>query len=342
MVQHAEPTADALRVARRIAWGSFFGGTVVSVAANVEQARMTPPKWAIAPDGGMHAWSPEVGPQIAAAFWPLALLAAVEVMTRIPWPNGRGWVAARFGGVGLVAAGAAIISYTHMLDLLEMWSYTGLPAHLGPLVVDGLMVVSGAALFAMSSSNTALVARLSGPPTRTDPPPPGRRHDEDEYETSAGEEPTSRVVDAGEPPPVVDPAAATVTAEHAASERAVSQARTDDEPEDNLSAAFHVSSQGPDDGDAVEGETAEGDTAAPPATGGDPGLTPEEKREAAIGDWVAALAGGIDPDDFRAVADFTAEIATRYGFSDRWARNQKYEAQRRRETGKLKIISGGG
>ena len=34
---------------------------------------------------------------------PLALLAAIEVLTRVPWPHGWLWTLARYGGTGTVA-----------------------------------------------------------------------------------------------------------------------------------------------------------------------------------------------------------------------------------------------
>jgi hypothetical protein len=56
--------------ARLVAWGAFVLGVVASVAANVAHAR------------------PEVGPRLASAFAPVALLLTVEIMSRVPWPSG--------------------------------------------------------------------------------------------------------------------------------------------------------------------------------------------------------------------------------------------------------------
>jgi hypothetical protein len=75
---------------------------------------------------------------------------AVEAVTRIRWPEGTGWALARFGGAGTVALGSAVISYGHLRDLLVAWQYTSLAAAVGPLVLDGLMVVCGFALLATS------------------------------------------------------------------------------------------------------------------------------------------------------------------------------------------------
>jgi hypothetical protein len=131
-----------------VSWGAFLGATAASVAANVAHARIPPPR--AEPD-----WQPELGAQIAAAFWPLALLAAVEVLTRVPWPRGPFWVLARYAGAGTVALGAAFLSYRHMAALLSAWREDGWNAHIGPLVVDGLMVIAGTALLALSKRRTA-------------------------------------------------------------------------------------------------------------------------------------------------------------------------------------------
>ena len=132
---------------RLVAWTGFVFGSVMSIAANVLHA------WLPAghePPG----WSPGVAPQVGAAVWPIGLMLAVEALSRIRWPNRLGWGLARFGGAGAVAAGSAIISYGHLRDVLLAWSYGPLAAAVGPLVLDGLMVVCGFALLAMSRANT--------------------------------------------------------------------------------------------------------------------------------------------------------------------------------------------
>jgi hypothetical protein len=48
--------------------------------------------------------------------------------------------------------GSAVISYGHLHEVLLAWDYGPLGAAVGPLVLDGLMVVSGFALLAMSRS----------------------------------------------------------------------------------------------------------------------------------------------------------------------------------------------
>jgi Protein of unknown function (DUF2637) len=128
---------------RLVAWTGFLFGSITSIAANVLHAWLPA---AHQPPG----WTPGLPPQLGAAVWPIGLMIAVEAVTRIHWPEGFGWSLARFGGGGTVALGSAVISYGHLRDLLEAWQYTSLAAAVGPLVLDGLMVVCGFALLASS------------------------------------------------------------------------------------------------------------------------------------------------------------------------------------------------
>jgi hypothetical protein len=132
---------------RFVAWAGFVFGSVMSVAANVLHAWLPAPHQ---PPG----WSPGVAPQIGAAVWPLGLMLAVEALSRIRWPHGLLWSLARFGGAGTVAVGSAVISYGHLRDVLLAWQYGPLAADVGPLVLDGLMVVCGFALLAISRTST--------------------------------------------------------------------------------------------------------------------------------------------------------------------------------------------
>jgi len=125
-IKHSRPS-------RLIVWAAFLLGIGASVAANVAHAQ------------------PTAGARIAGAFFPLALLLAVEVMSRPVWNRtGFLWGLARYGATGLVAIVAAIVSYRHMSGLLLQYGEDSLSALLGPLSVDGLMVVSGFALLAMA------------------------------------------------------------------------------------------------------------------------------------------------------------------------------------------------
>ncbi|WAL66708.1 DUF2637 domain-containing protein [Amycolatopsis cynarae] len=128
---------------RLVAWAGFVFGSVMSIAANVLHA------WLPATDEP-PGWSPGLAPQIGAAVWPVGLMLAVEALSRTAWPKGFLWSLARFGGAGAVAMGSAVISYGHLRGLLLAWHYGPPAAAVGPLVLDGLMVVCGFALLAMS------------------------------------------------------------------------------------------------------------------------------------------------------------------------------------------------
>lgn len=142
------PAPELAPGGRMVAWIGFVFGSVMSIAANV-----------------LHTWlpaanqspgsSPSLPAQIGAAVWPIGLLLSVEVLSRVRWPRRRLWTLTRFGGAGAVALGSATISYGHLRDVLLAWQYNPLAAAVGPLVLDGLMVISGFALLAISNAKTA-------------------------------------------------------------------------------------------------------------------------------------------------------------------------------------------
>lgn len=137
--------------ARFVAWLGFVFGSVMSIAANVLHA------WLPAGERPV-GWSPGIAPQVGAAVWPIGLLLSVEVLSRVPWAPGIWWALARYGGAGTVALGSAIISYGHVHEVLLAWDYGPLGASVGPLVLDGLMVVSGFALLAMSRTELGVAS----------------------------------------------------------------------------------------------------------------------------------------------------------------------------------------
>lgn len=130
--------------------GAVLGGAV-SVAANVAHSYVPPDR---APTG----WTPQPGAVIGAVFWPVALLLAIEILCRVPWPAGWRWVALRFGGLVPVAAVAAVVSYRHMSGLLGSYHEDWLTVRFGPLAVDGLMVMSAGALLALAGISSVTVS----------------------------------------------------------------------------------------------------------------------------------------------------------------------------------------
>lgn len=132
------------------AWTGFLFGTAISVGGNV-LATWLPRLTGQVTD---PAWSPGLWPQVGAAVWPLALLLSVEVLTRTRWRVGIQWSMARLGGILAVALGGAVISYGHLHEVLTAWHYPPAAAFVGPLVIDGLMLISGFALLSISKNRT--------------------------------------------------------------------------------------------------------------------------------------------------------------------------------------------
>ncbi|MFE3958602.1 helix-turn-helix domain-containing protein [Nocardia sp. NPDC059091] len=128
-----------------VAWAGFIFGSVLSIVMNWLHT------WLPAASKP-HGWTPGVWPQIGSAVWPVTLLLAVEALSRVRWKVGLAWSLARYGGVGTVAAGSALISYGHVHDVLQSWDYGTVGSAVGPLVLDGLMVACGFALLSESSS----------------------------------------------------------------------------------------------------------------------------------------------------------------------------------------------
>jgi DNA-binding transcriptional ArsR family regulator len=120
--------------------GALLGG-LVSIAANVAHSY-------VPPAGAAPGWRPPLGDVVEAVFWPIALFVAIEILARTAWPHGARWVVVRFLGLLPVAVVAAIVSYGHLSGLLGHYGESTLTAHLGPLAVDGLMVMASSALMA--------------------------------------------------------------------------------------------------------------------------------------------------------------------------------------------------
>ncbi|MFG1605876.1 DUF2637 domain-containing protein [Actinoplanes sp. NPDC049265] len=120
--------------------GAALGGTV-SIAANVAHSYVPPADVPV-------DWTPQTGAVVGAIFWPVALFVATEILARVAWPSGRRWTALRLGGLLPVALVAAFVSYKHLAGLLHFYGEDTLTAMLGPLAVDGLMVMATGALLA--------------------------------------------------------------------------------------------------------------------------------------------------------------------------------------------------
>jgi hypothetical protein len=135
---------------RRVRWAvrtTLTLGVAASVVANVLHAQDNPISQAIA------AWPP------------LALLLAVELISRVP-VHRRLLAAARLAATATIAGIAAWVSYWHMAGVAARYGETGASPYLLPLSVDGLIVVASICLVELggrisaTETATALAARM--------------------------------------------------------------------------------------------------------------------------------------------------------------------------------------
>jgi hypothetical protein len=115
---------------RRLQWAvrlTLALGVAASVTANILHARPNPISQAIA------AWPP------------LALLIAVELVSRVP-VHRKGLGVVRVIATSAIAAIAAWISYGHMAEVVARYGEVGTVPYLLPLSVDGLIIVASVSL----------------------------------------------------------------------------------------------------------------------------------------------------------------------------------------------------
>jgi len=120
--------------------GAILGG-LASIAANVAHSFLPPPDAPV-------SWEPEPGAVVGAIVWPVFLFVAVEILARVVWPHGWSWGFVRWAGLLPVAGVAAFVSYRHMSGLLAHYGEEPVVYYIGPLAVDGLMIMATAALMA--------------------------------------------------------------------------------------------------------------------------------------------------------------------------------------------------
>jgi hypothetical protein len=126
----------------------LYGGLLLSLAGNEA-----------------HVWgdgSPGWGPAAASVIWPGLLFVALHISLHMG--PGRGW--AKWVGLGSVAAFSGAVSYWHLSSVLHAWGY-GVLSWLGPLAIDGLMVMSTVVLTAPTASAVVPVV----PSANTGPEP---------------------------------------------------------------------------------------------------------------------------------------------------------------------------
>jgi hypothetical protein len=140
-------TTVTTRSGRGWAYTGAISGGLVSIAANVAHSF-------IPPHGAPDTWRPEFGAVVGAIVWPCFLFIAVEILARVAWPAGLVWHFVRWAGLLPVAVVAALVSYRHLSGLLAHYGEEPIVYHLGPLAVDGLMVMATGALLATGRHHT--------------------------------------------------------------------------------------------------------------------------------------------------------------------------------------------
>ncbi len=137
-------------------------GVAASVAANILHARPNPISQAIS------AWPP------------LALLATVELISRVP-VSSRLLSATRIAATAAIAGIAAWVSYWHMASVVARYGETGASPYLMPFSVDGLIVVASICLVELAAriraTTDTTIPRSTTAPTRVaDDHRPGDHH----------------------------------------------------------------------------------------------------------------------------------------------------------------------
>jgi hypothetical protein len=120
--------------------GAILGG-LASIAANVAHSFLPP-------HGAPTDWAPEPGAVVGAIVWPVFLFITVEILYRTAWPRGWSWGILRWAGLLPTAGVAAFVSYRHLSGLLAQYGEEPIVYYLGPLAVDGLMIMAAGALMA--------------------------------------------------------------------------------------------------------------------------------------------------------------------------------------------------
>ena len=123
------------------AYASAILGGAISIAANIAHSF-------IHPHGAPVEWHPEPGAVVGAVVWPVVLFFAVETLARTPWPRKVSYHLLRWIGLPPVAFVAALVSYRHLSGLLDHYGEDRLVVVLGPIAIDGLMIMATGALIA--------------------------------------------------------------------------------------------------------------------------------------------------------------------------------------------------
>ena len=130
------------KIGKRLGWIGLIGGGIVSVSANVRSLWL--PAYV---ESGWHS-IPEKTPQdwgafVMAVFLPLCALVGVEMVNA--WTHLSKTL--RFGILGMVTFAALASSFVHIVTVMMWYGQPVMLAILATVSVDGIMILSGLALF---------------------------------------------------------------------------------------------------------------------------------------------------------------------------------------------------
>jgi hypothetical protein len=132
-------TRTRMAPGRGWAYAGVVLGGLVSIAANVTHTYLR----TSAPLAIVFAFS-----------WPVFLFVAVEILARAEWPRQFSFALVKWIGLLPVAVLAAAVSYRHLSGLLTHYGEERFVALVGPLAVDGLMIMATGALLATGHHRT--------------------------------------------------------------------------------------------------------------------------------------------------------------------------------------------
>src|SRR5262245_7182823 len=150
-------TASRMEPGRLWAWAALLVGGGVSLGANLGHSY-------IPPAGAAVGWSPSRWSLAWAAAGPILLFFTVKLLSHVRWPRGWRFALWRWFGALPVAGLAAYVSWAHISGLLAFIGEDRAVRILGPLAVDGLMLVAVGALMATTSGQNRIFNAAPPPP----------------------------------------------------------------------------------------------------------------------------------------------------------------------------------
>ncbi|GIH10303.1 hypothetical protein Rhe02_83700 [Rhizocola hellebori] len=122
--------------------GAILGGGI-SLSSNVAYSYLPPA-------GASADWAPHPMAVVFAAAWPVLLFVALEILVRVNWRRGFWGIFARAGALTPIIVITGLVSWRHIRGMLLHHGEDQIVAALGPLAVDGLMLISTVALFVIN------------------------------------------------------------------------------------------------------------------------------------------------------------------------------------------------